>query len=1157
MPRTTPADIPPAVNDSSLPTLVVHANWSRHRLWLWAEDVGAALAHAASGVRMEVAAPGADGAVDEPGSSATARSEPIVPHPFAASHAALRSALAGLWSGEIPVEDAGARLGLWLPGGSHGPWPSDRLATILDQDAPETDPLPTRVDVAALPVAPGAVARLLLALEDRQGGHAAQFSHALRYWISVARFAVELLEDQRVVPTLLQRKGGPLQAAWHPWLRDAAAASRVGPLIASMPGIVRAADDELRHDAGAILEDALATMVDAMVRDTLLRESYEDAIADRDPLVDPPVAWLAGLLDGTDEVPAAPGGEVAMLRGARRWLASLDETGEGLPYRLLLRLNEPVIDPTRGVDDHADDARWWLSLHLVSPDEPREVIDATALWTRGAVGRGAPGGERASELLLGELGRASRIYPRLERALAESTPTGLFLGTGEAYSFLREHRGVLLEAGFSVEVPDWWDQPQSRLAARLVIESAESSDAATSSGGGLGLQAIVSYRWQIALGDRPMTIEQFRGLAERGVPLVRVGGRWVEIREQDLAGALRFLEEHPGGRMTLLEAMRLAHGAGDDGASLPIAGLEATGWVGEVFGPDADAAHLESIEQPPEFEGVLRPYQKAGLSWLAFLDRFGLGACLADDMGLGKTIQLIALLQFERGRIAAERAGTGRARADAEAGDRAHVGEATPAPDAAGGAAQAGAAEHVVNVGPTLLVAPMSVLSNWQRELGRFAPALRVHLHHGLDRPLGDAFVKRAAESDIVITTYALVTRDRETLERIMWRRVCLDEAQHIKNPPTKQTNAIRSLKTRHRVALTGTPVENRLSELWSIMEFCNPGYLGAATEFRRRFAVPIERHRDRRQADRLRALVRPFILRRVKTDPTVIADLPPLVETKHVVPLSAEQAALYERVVNEMLVRVDRAEGIQRRGLVLAALVKLKQVCNHPAHYLKESVGGPGADAAMIAAGRSGKAQRLMEMVEELLAAGDKALIFTQYREMGHMLVSMIRRDLDVEALFLHGGTPAQRRQQLIDRFQSDDGGAPIFVLSLKAGGVGLNLTAANHVFHYDRWWNPAVENQATDRAFRIGQLRTVHVHKLICAGTLEERIDQMIEQKTELAAQIIGAGESWLTELSTGQLRDLFALRQVTLAADETDAVPTIAAEVDLDDFTEDEAA
>ena len=363
------------------------------------------------------------------------------------------------------------------------------------------------------------------------------------------------------------------------------------------------------------------------------------------------------------------------------------------------------------------------------------------------------------------------------------------------------------------------------------------------------------------------------------------------------------------------------------------------------------------------------------------------------------------------------------------------------------------------------------------------------------------------------------------------WHRVVLDEAQYIKNPPTKQTVAIRSIKTSRRIALTGTPVENRLTELWSIMEFCNPGYLGDSSDFRRRYARPIERHRDSRQADKLRRLVQPFILRRLKTDRNVISDLPDCFETKEYATLTREQATLYEEVVNLMMGDVDRSSGIQRRGIILALLGRLKQICNHPAQMsekeeLNRLVAPDGSDVRQLSS-RSGKARRLMRLLEEVVATGEQALVFTQYRRMGQLLSGMIEHDLDCKTLFLHGGTPVPRRQKMIDQFQEGDGSAPVFVLSLKAGGLGLNLTAANHVFHFDRWWNPAVERQATDRAYRIGQSRAVHVHKFVCLGTLEERIDEMIEEKTALAENIIGAGDAWLTEMSTTQLREILTLQ------------------------------
>jgi SNF2 family DNA or RNA helicase len=379
-----------------------------------------------------------------------------------------------------------------------------------------------------------------------------------------------------------------------------------------------------------------------------------------------------------------------------------------------------------------------------------------------------------------------------------------------------------------------------------------------------------------------------------------------------------------------------------------------------------------------------------------------------------------------------------------------------------------------------------------------------------------------AADHDVVITSYPLLARDRESLTGMSWRMAVLDEAQNIKNSETRQAQAARAIQSGGRLALTGTPVENRLSELWSIMAFLNPGYLGGETEFRRSFSRPIERANDAEAAAQLRRLTAPFILRRLKTDRSIISDLPEKLEMKVFVPLTQEQATLYEAAVRDALSQIesadDEGEQTKRRGLVLAMLTRLKQICNHPAHFLKD---GSALDD------RSGKLTRLDEMLEEVLAANDRALIFTQFAEMGGLLQLHLSQRLSTEVLFLHGGTPAKARDGLVRRFQAPEG-PPIFILSLKAGGVGLNLTRASHVFHFDRWWNPAVEDQATDRAFRIGQTQNVQVHKFVCGGTLEEKIDEMIEGKRALAAQVLGAGEAWLTELSTAQLRELVALRR-----------------------------
>jgi SNF2 family DNA or RNA helicase len=420
---------------------------------------------------------------------------------------------------------------------------------------------------------------------------------------------------------------------------------------------------------------------------------------------------------------------------------------------------------------------------------------------------------------------------------------------------------------------------------------------------------------------------------------------------------------------------------------------------------------------------------------------------------------------------------------------------------------------------PVLLICPMSVVSNWKKEADRFTPELPVMVHHGIERTKGDEFKTEAVRQAIVISSYALLHRDFEILKGVSWAGVVLDEAQNIKNPETKQARAAKGLKADYRVALTGTPVENNVGDLWSIMEFLNSGFLGTQAEFKREFFIPIQAGRDQEAAECLRKLTGPFILRRLKTDKSIISDLPEKMEMKVFCSLTKEQASLYEAVVKDTLESLDKTEGIQRKGLVLATLSKLKQVCNHPAQFLGDHSPIPG---------RSGKLARLTEMVEEMIEVGDRALIFSQFTEMGSILQKHLQENFGREVLFLHGGVSKKGRDRFVERFQADGDSPHLFILSLKAGGTGLNLTRASRVIHFDRWWNPAVENQATDRAFRIGQTKNVQVHKFICAGTLEEKIDEMIERKKEMAGRVIGTGEAWLTELSTAEIKSLFALRK-----------------------------
>jgi SNF2 family DNA or RNA helicase len=599
---------------------------------------------------------------------------------------------------------------------------------------------------------------------------------------------------------------------------------------------------------------------------------------------------------------------------------------------------------------------------------------------------------------------------------------------------------------------------------------------------GVGLDQLLTVDWQAVVGEEVLTPAELAALARQKAPLVRHRGAWVAIDPGELSEIQRRMASGPS-RVSLREALRGALAGETRHNELSVA-VVPTGAFAELLELLKEPGARDTTA-PIALRGTLRPYQERGLAWLSTLCSLGLGACLADDMGLGKTIQVLAFLLR-----------------------------------------QAAAASD--DVRPSLLVAPTSVLGNWEREIERFAPSLRVARHYGAERAQSLTDFPRAAGS-LVVTSYGILRRDAELLGQVEWATVVLDEAQNIKNAASSGARATRALRAVHRIALSGTPVENRLAELWSILEFANPGLLGPLESFRREFAVPIERYGNQEAAQRLRRSVAPFVLRRVKSDPAVLSDLPAKNEMKVVCTLTREQATLYRAVVDEELRRIEDSEGMERRGRVLALLTALKQICNHPAQYLAEA--GPLAR-------RSGKLSRIGEMLEEALAAGDKALVFTQFREMGQRLVKHVEQELGCEVAYLHGGIAKEARDTMVQRFQEDASGPRVFVLSLKAGGTGLNLTAANHVFHYDRWWNPAVEDQATDRAYRIGQTRAVQVHKLLCAGTVEEKVDQMLEKKRELAAKVVGAGEHWITELGNSELRDLFSLSEnALLGSDEAD--------------------
>jgi len=1022
-------------------------------------------------------------------------------HPFACAVRDLAGAFEALGVSLEPDAFLERELHLMLPSFDEGPQHSPQLLRRDEEGRLGSPELLDLWVVPAIGLRPAAALELLLG--QPAAGYAGgapdpkgvALGDSLRFLAEAGRLALELVARGRLLPGVVRREEGSL-AWWRVMPGDPEDSERMRMLVAAMPPLVRAeiASSEEPNAPEAVVGDLLGTFVDACAR-SFLADGLTGRRAGRRskrklPVVD---AWLAALTDPAPVAVDAHERELAVLaEELDEWRQAGERYAEHRMFRTCFRLCEP--------DEPDEPADWRVEILLQAKDDPSVLIGAEEVWRSNGDGLKALGHRLADpqERLLGGLGHALRLWPGLEPALREAAPTGVDLAPEAAIGFVRDAAPALEQAGFGVLAPPWWNK---RLRLSLKMEPFDEIE----EGSGLfGLDGLCAYQWRIAVGDATLTLAELRELAALKLPLVMARGRWIVLRPEDVEAALAFFERRaergqaPAGEL-IRESLELGAGAQTKTDSLPVE-IEAGGWLKELLGTGVERK-LREVPTPATLDGELRPYQQRGLAWLSFLSSLGLGACLADDMGLGKTVQLLALLLAEREHAARQRNG-----------GQSNGSTRTPASQTKTVTGN----PRRKRLAPTLLVCPMSVVGNWEREAQRFAPSLRVHVHHGPERLTEKKFAREARASDLVITTYALATRDRETLGATKWERIALDEAQNIKTIDTKQTRAIRSLPARHRVALTGTPVENRLTELHSIMDFLNPGLLGPAATFKRCYARPIERYRDEHATAQLRQATGPFILRRLKTDKQIIGDLPEKIEMRVDCNLTKEQASLYEAVVEEMLAKAAQAEGIERSGIILAALIKLKQVCNHPAHLLKDR-----SDLA----GRSGKLARLEEILAEALAEGDRVLCFTQFTEFGHMLRTHLQERLGREVMFLHGGTSRSARDEMVRRFQSEDGPA-VFVLSLKAGGIGLNLTAANHVVHFDRWWNPAVEDQATDRAFRIGQKKNVQVRKLTCVGTLEERIDTLINRKKDLADRIVGTGEAWITELDTSQLRELVTL-------------------------------
>lgn len=669
---------------------------------------------------------------------------------------------------------------------------------------------------------------------------------------------------------------------------------------------------------------------------------------------------------------------------------------------------------------------------------------------------------------------AELLFKELAKGLKETTPASIELSPASTLFFLKNASLEMQSQGVGLFLPSWWLK-RHRTRASLSMRPASSLTGFNNSTG--DYSGVFDVNWKITIDDKDVTLEELEEMSRQKMSLIKFRDTWIEVDVKQLKETLKFLKKTPE-KLSLNEAMRLTleHSAEDTEKGDSTPSINAGGWLRQILEKLSNKKKELDSSVAKTFQGILRPYQNKGLAWLEYLSQIGLGACLADDMGLGKTVQALAMLQ--------------KRFLKKNCSDKC-----------------------------CLIISPTSIVDNWAHETHKFTPDLQVFVHHGQQRPKKEEFKKIYEKYNIIITSYGLVQRDIEILLDYKWSVLIIDEAQKIKNPGTKQSKSVKKIRAHFKIAMTGTPVENNLWDLWSIMDFLNPGYLGKKREFKTAFAQAVDDSDSGNELkNRLKRLTSPLILRRHKTDKDIISDLPEKIENKIYCNLTMEQAALYKAVLDKSRENIEDSSDIKRKGIILSTLTKLKQICNHPAHFLKDN---------SPLQGRSGKFEHLMEMLDEAIQNGDHALIFTQYKEMGDLLQAYIANLFNEDVFYLHGGISKNNRNKMVTSFQQDKKAPSVFILSLRAGGVGLNLTRANHVFHFDRWWNPAVENQATDRAYRIGQKRTVQVHKLICSGTLEENIDALLFSKEKIANDIVSAGENWLTNLSNNELKELLALR------------------------------
>ena len=894
----------------------------------------------------------------------------------------------------------------------------------------------------------------------------------LKYHLSLYEAAIKLVSEGRFRPEI-KKEGSQYVSSWVPALTPVENAWIID-FASSMPPLCRyTLSRKTKYkrviNPAARVYDTLSWMMQRVIHQALKENPPDIRPGKRMKEEQKNQLQFFSKLTGKDLHLDDHHMERPFAKEMSNWLDSPQRENSSKKFHLCIMLQEPK---------HEKDEPWMLTLNIRSDTDPSLIIPAAMIWKlTDNKTVFLPPASCLRQALLTDLAKAISVSSVIKKHFIGKCPKSAECSLEEISFFLVREAALFKEKGITLLLPAWWSERKVRPRIELNAWKKSSVDISPM----LNMSTLIAFNYRVALGDQSISAEEFKKAAELKIPFIRIGGRWISYDSDSFKDAVKFIEnKFIHGRPTVKDLLHLSLASGsDDDTLIDISAKDS--WTSDILTIIKKDVEIPSVKINPSFTGILRRYQEDGVNFLVHCTERGFGACLADDMGLGKTPQTIAWILWLH--------------------------------------------ENNRQKNPFLLICPMSVVGNWEREFLRFSPVLRIWIHHGSSRIKDEAFRHLLTDYDVIITTYQLSARDLSIFSKIIWAGVILDEAQNIKNPDTNQTQAIKKLQTERKVALTGTPVENRLVELWSIMDFLNPGYLGSRKSFQTRYTARIEQENDWDITEELRSLIRPFLIRRLKTDQKVISDLPLKMETKVYCTLTKEQATLYQAVVIDMSRTLDSITGIARKGAILAGITRLKQICNHPGLLARDKE---------INKDRSGKVSRLIEMLEEVTDEGDSALIFSQYAAFAEELTKMLKKHFSLSILLLTGSTSRIKREKLISAFQSENEPA-IFVISLKAGGTGLNLTAATHVFHIDRWWNPAVENQATDRTYRIGQKNNVHVHLMIAAGTLEEQIDEMLTRKKSLAEGVLKMGEEFLTGLSTKELMDIVTLRDEIFSGED----------------------